>query len=87
MSDSQNRLRKRLFFRCHHMGTAENDVLFGRFAKQHMNSLNAGQLEQLERLLDQSDINLFKWVMGIKPPPAAFDTDIMGLIKDMIGKA
>ena len=56
--------RKRLWFRCHHCGMAENDVIFGRFAERHLEALSDDQLDRLERLLEENDVDLFKWVTG-----------------------
>ena len=73
--------RKRLWFRCHHCGMAENDVIFGRFARRHMADLDDGQLGRLERLLDENDVDLFRWVTSRAPVPDAFDHDVMALLR------
>ena len=73
---------KRLLFRAHHMGMNENDILFGRFAEQHLAGFSADQLERFETLIAQSDIDLFNWVSGRQPTPPEFDHDVMALLKD-----
>lgn len=73
---------KRLRFRAHHMGTNENDILFGTFADKHLHELTTDQLDQFEALLDENDPNLFAWVTGLKPPPADLDTDVLQMIKN-----
>ncbi|MCB2100198.1 MAG: succinate dehydrogenase assembly factor 2 [Rhodobacterales bacterium] len=73
--------RKRLWFRCHHCGMAENDVIFGRFAERHLEALSDDQLDRLERLLEENDVDLFKWVTGKAGVPAAFDHDVMALLR------
>lgn len=72
--------RKRLRFRCHHMGTAENDVLFGRFADACLPGLDAGQLQSLETLLQENDNDLFLWVTGKEPVPEHLRSDVMDLL-------
>lgn len=81
MPESLDPRRKRLWFRCHHMGTAENDVLFGRFAEQCLADLDEDQLGRLEVLLEENDTLLFKWVTGRDKVPESFDHDVMNLIK------
>ena len=83
MPESPDPRRKRLHFRCHHMGTAENDVLFGRFADRCLADLDGDQLARLERLLEENDTVLFKWVTGLEAPPPAFDDDVMRLLMDI----
>ncbi|MEE8392866.1 MAG: succinate dehydrogenase assembly factor 2, partial [Rhodospirillales bacterium] len=81
MPDSTDPRRKRLLFRCKHMGMAENDILFGRFAESRLGSMSEGQLRRLEKLLEENDIDLFKWVSGKEPPPKAHDHDVMALLQ------
>ena len=68
---------KRLVFRSHHMGTNENDVLFGAFAERHLGELSAAELDQYEALLAVEDPALFDWVTGRIQPPAQYDTDVL----------
>ena len=39
------------------------------------------ELDELERLLDQSDQDLYAWIIGRQPTPEAFDTPMMERIK------
>ncbi len=73
--------RKRLLFRARHMGTNENDIFFGNFAEATLPSLSGEQLERFEKLLEVSDPDLFLWVTGAKPVPAAYDNDIMHMLR------
>ncbi len=81
MADSLDPRRKRLLFRCCHMGMVENDIIFGRFAKAHLCHLSDGQVGRLEKLIKQSDNDLFNWISGKKAIPPAHDHDIMKMIK------
>lgn len=74
--------RKRLLFRCCHMGTAENDILFGGFARASLDRLNDEQLTRLEDLLKVNDNDLYSWVIGTEPPPPAYDHDVMKMLRD-----
>ena len=84
MIDSREKRVKRLMFRSHHMGTAENDHLFGTFATAHLADLTDQDLLAYETLLAENDGDLYKWVTGKEPVPAAFDTPVIALIKNFI---
>jgi antitoxin CptB len=65
--------RKKLRFRSWHRGTRELDLIFGSFADAAIESLDAAELDDYERLLDLQDSDLMDWVMGAKPLPVDFD--------------
>ncbi|MTJ80564.1 MAG: succinate dehydrogenase assembly factor 2 [Telmatospirillum sp.] len=73
--------RKRLLFRARHMGTNENDIFFGEFAAATLPELTTDQLRQFETLLDVNDPDLFLWVTGAKPVPAAYQSDVMRMLR------
>ncbi len=73
--------RKRLRFRCWHRGTRELDLILGRFADAQLANLTPGQLDRYEALLANPDPDIYAWIVGTRPVPAAFDTDVMGLLK------
>ena len=74
------RLRK-LTFRAWRRGFRELDLILGPFADHHLAQLSGGQLDEFERLLDQADQDVYAWIIGRTPVPAAFDTEVMGLIR------
>ena len=58
--------RRRALYRATHRGTKEMDVLLGRYAEAVLPGLDAGGLEQLERLLTLPDPDLQGWILGGK---------------------
>ena len=74
--------RKRLLFHCTHMGTKENDVLFGTFAGAHLADMREADVDDLEALLTNNDVDLFKWVMGETPVPPEWDTPVLRRLQD-----
>lgn len=72
---------KRLLFRAHHMGSNENDILFGTFAERNLSRFSNAQLDKFEKLLQENDTDLFNWITGKTPVPIEFDHDVMGLLK------
>jgi len=59
--------RKRLLFRCWHRGTREMDLILGRFADAEISDLRDDELDQLERLIEVPDPDLYAAVIGDKP--------------------
>lgn len=81
--NERQRTMKRLAFRSRHMGTAENDHVFGLFADRHLAGLSDEGLAQYEALLAENDVVLYKWVTGKEPVPATHDTHVMVLLKSL----
>ena len=82
-SESYNQLddidvrRKRLIFRSWHRGTKEMDMLLGQFADAHLHHFTAQQLDQYERILKNSDPDLYNWISGNEPLPPAESSAVM----------
>ena len=78
--------RKRLLFRSWHRGTREADLLLGGFAERHLAQLSEAQLDRYERLLENSDPELYAWLIGRAPLPAEHDHDVMELLRTHIAR-
>ena len=74
------RLRK-LRFRAWRRGFREADLIVGPFADSHVSTFSPAELDWFEDLLEQPDHDLYAWIVGTAPTPAAFDCDIMDKIK------
>ena len=83
MAETDTDRRKRLTFRSWHRGTKEADMLLGRFADVHLATLDDGQLDRYEALLENPDPDLYAWVTELRPAPAEFDNDILVLLKQV----
>lgn len=78
--------RKRLFFRCHHTGMKENDVLIGAFAERHMADLSDDDVCWFEDfLMNNNDIDIYNWMVGNKPLPPELEHPAMRLLMRSIG--
>lgn len=80
MPESQEARKKRLLYRCRHMGMRETDLLMGRFAEAHLDDFDASQLDDLERLLEEADHDLLNWILERESPPEREDTPVLRLI-------
>jgi len=69
--------RKRLLYRSVYRGNKENDILLGQFARAHIASFDARELDQYERLLGVGDNDIFDWVTGTVAVPAEHDTPVL----------
>ena len=72
--------RKKLQFRSWHRGTRELDLILGPFADAAIESLDAAELDDYERLLDLQDSDLMDWAMGVNPLPPGFDRPLYNRI-------
>jgi antitoxin CptB len=68
--------RKRLRFRAWHRGTKEMDLIMGKFADTHIETLNTTDLDQFEALLEEADDTVYGWIAKRTPVPDEFDNDI-----------
>ena len=72
---------KKIRFRAWRRGFREADLILGPFADQHVDKLSPAQLDELERLLDQPDQDLYAWIIGREPTPDAFVGEVLDLIR------
>lgn len=82
MDDSLEARRKRLLFRSLRRGTKESDLVIGGFARRNLDALDDGQLDRFEALLERNDPELLGWIVGLAPVPAAFENDVMTLLRN-----
>lgn len=80
MSETLDKRRKRLKYRCWHRGTKELDLLVGSFADRYLAALDEAQLDRLESLLEVPEPLLYDWLTGAATPPAEHDHDVMRLL-------
>lgn len=80
-SDGLDPRRKRLLFRCWHRGTREMDLLLGRFADANIGTLNDAEVEDLERLIELPDHDLYAALSDKQPLAPEFADGIFLRIK------
>ena len=77
---SENR-RKRLLFRAQRRGFKEVDLIFGAYADLHLAALDEAGLDQFEALLTAPDQEVYAWLRGAQPVPAAYDNPVFAGLK------
>lgn len=68
MINSEDINRKRLRYRSWHRGCKETDLLLGRFSDEKLALLPDAQVAIYERLLDESDADIWDWLNGSPAP-------------------
>ncbi len=72
---------KRLRFRAWRRGFREADLILGGFFDAYGAALTEDELTRFERLLEEPDQDIFAWIQGRAPTPAAFDDDLMARLR------
>ncbi|HLZ84808.1 MAG TPA: succinate dehydrogenase assembly factor 2 [Caulobacteraceae bacterium] len=71
----------RIRFRAWRRGFREADLILGPFADRHAPSMSPDELDRFEALLEQADHDIYGWILGSLPCPAAFDDDLMARLR------
>lgn len=56
--------KKRILIRSSNRGMKEMDYILGTYCKAHIHNMPDDDLEEFERLLEQSDQDLFHWLLN-----------------------
>lgn len=70
--DRETRL-KRLRFRAWHRGTKEADLMIGGFYDRYATGWSDADMTWFEIFLEEQDVDIMAWGMGVQPFPAAFE--------------
>ena len=66
MTVNIDQLKKKIIYRSNYRGTKEMDKLLGAFTKQYIDKLNTNDLNELIKLLEIDDNNLYNFYNGLK---------------------
>ncbi len=66
MVSNIDQLKKKIIYRSNYRGTKEMDKLLGAFTNKYINQLDTKDLNDLERLLDVDDNNLYNYFNNLK---------------------
>ena len=78
----ENRLR-RLKFRAWHRGTKEADLMVGGFFDAHAASFTEDQADLFEALLEEEDVDIMAWAIGVAPCPACYEGAMMDAMRKL----
>ena len=72
---------KRLRFRAWHRGTKESDLMVGGFFDRHHAMWNDAEIAWFEGLMDEEDVEIMAWAMGVEVVPARLEGPMMTAMK------
>lgn len=72
---------KRLYWRAHHRGTGEADMLVGGFFDAHHASWSDDERALFADMLNEQDVDIMAWAHGTAQPPARFDGPMIEALK------
>lgn len=78
--------RKQLLFRCQHRGFKELDLIFGAFAREHLDALSEGELERLDELLNAPDDDVYAWLRGYEAAPEGYASPVLDKLKSICNR-
>ena len=81
-SEGLSERRRKLLFRSWHRGIREMDLIMGGFADVSIAAMTDGELDELERLLDVPDQEIYSWFTGEGVVPAQFDSALFKRMKE-----
>ena len=66
MSTDIEQIKKKIIYRSNYRGTKEMDKLLGAFTSKYLNQLDYKDLDELIKLLEIDDNNLYNFYNGLK---------------------
>lgn len=68
-------------FRAWHRGTREADFMIGGYFDRRHAEWVEQELTWFEALLDEDDVDIMAWALGVQPPPQRFQGPMMDALQ------
>lgn len=75
-----DRFKEKLIFQANHRGIRENNLLLGAYAKDCLSFFSAAQLHHFEQFLQESDLDIFGWIVHNLESPEIYQELIENII-------
>ena len=82
MTADIEQIKKKIIYRSNYRGTKEMDKLLGAFTNRYLDQLNYNDLNELIRLLEIDDNNLYNFYNGLETNIKFEDNKINNLFKN-----
>ena len=82
MTGDIEQIKKKIIYRSNYRGTKEMDKLLGAFTKKYLDQLNYEDLNELIKLLEIDDSNLYNFYNGLNTNIEFADNKINNLFKN-----
>ena len=83
MNNLLDNKRKLLLFKSHRRGMRELDIFLLKFAEKYLKTLSENDLNQYEKLLDESDNDLYSWFFNQTSIPKKHYNKVTKLLLSM----
>jgi antitoxin CptB len=77
---SEDRL-KRMKYRAWHRGTKEADMMIGGYYDRYHSDWDAVGADWFEALLDEEDVDIMAWAIGVQPAPPRYHGDMLAKLQ------
>ena len=81
MNTNLELLKKKIIYRSNYRGTKEMDKLLSAFTNKYINELNINELNDLEKLINIDDNNLYNFYNGLDSDIQFEDNNVNYLFK------
>ncbi len=68
--------KRQAIFRATHRGTREMDILLGGFVELEVHTFSDTEMDDLEKLMQAQDWDIYKWITGTLPVPENYSTPL-----------
>ncbi|MDC3391355.1 succinate dehydrogenase assembly factor 2 [Candidatus Pelagibacter sp.] len=82
MTVNIDQLKKKIIYRSNYRGTKEMDKLLGAFTNQYIDKFNTNDLNELIKLLEVDDNNLYNFYNGLKTDIKFANNKVNSLFKN-----
>ncbi len=72
---------KKISYRSWRRGFREADLILGPFADLRLPAMSDAEISDFEVLIDQPDHDLYGWIIGRAPAPAAFEGPVLEALR------
>lgn len=89
MTEPRDTKIRRLKMRSMRRGTKEMDLILQSFAERHLDQMDAAGLAHYDTLLEENDLDLYRWISGQDAAPDRFSAliaKIAAISTGIIGK-
>ena len=75
---------KKIEHRINYRSTREMDLIFKKFWSDFKNDYSEDELNIFKRLIDESDIDIYNWIIGVSDTPEIYSI-IIERIRSVVG--
>ncbi len=74
--------KKKLLYRSKYRGSREMDLILGKFAETFLDKMDDKELKDFEKILEQSDKDIYKWIVSREAPPATVNLGLIDKLRN-----